>query len=168
MAKEYSVNKTAGQCCNCEKQLEVGVEFVATLKEASEEFLREDFCLSCWENHKDNCQPGMLGFWHSKVAQPQEKKKLFVDNELLINFFERLDGSEEPAKINFRFVLALILMRKKLLVYEGSSKMDDGRDTWTMHLKGSEEKHQVIDPKMDDEKISQVSEQLSEILEGEF
>ena len=33
----------------------------------------------------------------------------FVSNEVLVEFFTRLAGADEPAKINFRFVLALML-----------------------------------------------------------
>ena len=67
-----------------------------------------------------------------------------------------------------RFVLALLLMRKKLLVYDRSCTGEDGAEVWTMHFKGSDQTYQVTDPHMDEEKISQVSQQLGQILEGEL
>jgi len=98
-------------------------------------------------------------------ASPRQSRKR---GELLVNFFERLDGTEEPARISFRFVLALVLMRKKLLVYDRSDKGPDGTEVWTMHLKGDRQVHKVVNPQMDEDKIAEVSGKLSEILEGEL
>lgn len=168
MAKEYNISKTDGRCSVCEKQLQSGDQYVATVIDAGEELQRVDFCLQCWEKDPREDTPDLLGVWHTQVPKPQEKKKLLVDNDLLINFFERLDGADEPAKVNFRFVLALILMRKKLLVYDRSEKKDDGTELWSMHFKGSDQKHEVTDPHMDEEKIAQVSQQLGQIMEGEL
>jgi hypothetical protein len=112
--------------------------------------------------------PDLLGIWRTHVPQPQEKKKLLIDDSLLVNFFERLEGAEEENRIHFRYVLALILMRKKLLVYEGTDRRDDSTDIWRMRSKGADTIHEVIDPHMDEEKIAAVSSSLGEIMEGDF
>jgi len=168
MAKDYNISKTAGLCAACRKDLQAGEQFVATVRQEADEFLRADYCLACWGEGPRDSQADVVGVWRSRVPQPQEKRRLFVDNELLINFFERLDGAESTAKLCFRYVLALVLMRKKLLVYDRTERGDDGTEIWLMHFKGSEHVHRVIDPKMDEEKIAQVSRQLGQILEGEL
>ena len=172
MAKEYDIAKTQGQCSACEKDLPAGEEYTATLVEAApdaeEEFERRDFCTACWQQRDEGDDDGTYCVWQTRPPQPQEKKKLFVDNELLINFFQRLEGDDEPGRINFRFVLALILMRKRLLIYDRMTRNDDGTETWTMRLKGADEVHEVLNPQMDEEKITAVSEQLGQILEGEL
>jgi hypothetical protein len=128
---------------------------------------RRDFCLTCWENWAGKSSPDVLAVWKAQAPQPKQKKRLFVDDELIINFFERLAEAQEPVKIDLRFVLALVLMRKKLLVYDGSDKQD-GCEVWRMHLKGTDRTHRVIDPHMDQDRIAEVSKQLSEVLEGEL
>jgi hypothetical protein len=110
----------------------------------------------------------VLAVWPARAPRPTEKRKLFVDDDVLLNFFRRLDGAEAEHKVNFRFVLALVLMRKKLLVYEGSKKLDDGREVWTMRYKGGDETCRVTDPHMDEPKIAEVSDQLNQILETEL
>ena len=168
MAKEYSISKTVGRCSVCMQELQPGEQFVATVREAQDELQREDFCAACWQAGPKDDAPGLLGVWRPRISQPNEKKKLFVDDDLLMAFFERLDGAEEPAKVSFRFVLALVLMRKKLLVYDNEAKAADGSDVWITHFKGDDRKHNVIDPHMDEDKIAGVSRQLGEILEGEL
>ena len=147
--------------------MQPGEEFVAVLKEVNEEFQREDYCPACWEASPQN-GGDLLGVWQSRVPEPREKKKLFIDDDLLVNFFHRLAGADGASRINLRFVLTLVLMRKKLLVYDRMDKLPDGTEVWKMHLKGSQEIHEVTNPRLDDEKIAEVSGNLSEILEGQL
>ena len=168
MAKDYDISKTAGVCRSCGKELPCGEEFMAALKQAGDEFQREDYCLACWGAAGAQAPPEALATWKTKVPQPEGKKKLFVDDELLINFFEALEGTDEPSKISFRFVLALVLMRKKLLAYERSETAPDGRDLWTMRLKGTQQTYQLVDPHMDEAKIAEVSRSLGKILEADL
>ena len=168
MAKEYDISRTSGQCLTCQKALEPGDEFMAAVREGEEGLLREDHCLECWQKRPDAADGDHLAVWRARVPQPQEKRKLLVDDPLIANFFERLEDAETPAKISYRFVLALVLMRKKILVYEGMRKSPEGPDRWTMRFKGTDRTCEVIDPHMDEEKIAEVSQHLGEIMEGEL
>ena len=98
----------------------------------------------------------------------EQKKKLFVDDEVLCQVFERLADTAEPAKRNFRFVLGLILMRKRLIVYENSHTDDAGRETWQVRFKGKEQMMDLLNPKLDETQIQDVSTQLGEILNEEL
>jgi hypothetical protein len=168
MAKEYEISRASGQCLLCQRFLEPGQEFMATVREVDEGFCREDYCLPCWESRQDGDAGERFGVWRARVPQPQEKRKLLVDDPLIINFFERLDGAEAPVKIAYRFVLALVLMRKKLLVYDGMKRTDDGREIWRMRFKGTQDTHEVVDPHMDEDRIAEVSGQLGDIMQGDL
>ena len=168
MAKEYEIDKTAGRCVVCDEVIAPGQELMATVAEVDEALHRDDYCLPCWEAEPRDDSPDLLGVWRTRVPAARTKARLLIDDELLVNFFQRLEGVEAPARINFRFVLALVLMRKKLLVYDRGEKCEDGTELWTMHLKGDTAKYLVADPHLDEEKIAEVSRQLGEIMEGEL
>lgn len=168
MAKEYNISKTSGQCATCKTPILPEEELMAVIRETDEAFIREDFCLNCWPSQPQEQDSSVLGVWRARVPKPEEKKKLLVDDEVLVNFFHRLEGTEEQAKINFRFVLALVLMRKRLLIYDRMNKDAQGNQTWQMHIRGNSQVHHVIDPDMDEDKIAQVSQQLGQIMEGEL
>jgi hypothetical protein len=142
----------------------------AAPEEPEDQFARQDYCAACWAQaaERTGTSPSLFGVWRSRVPEAREKRKTFVDDELLVNFFERLEGSDEPAKVQFRFVLALILMRKRVLVYDRMDRPADGQEVWTMHLKGSESHCQVVDPHLEEDRITEVSQQLGSILEGEL
>ena len=101
------------------------------------------------------------------MPKGDKKKKIFVDNYMLLAFFERLSAETDEEKINFRFVLTLVLMRKRLIKYDSSEKIND-KEVWTVKITGRDEKAQVINPKLTEDKIEQLSEQLGQILQVEF
>ncbi len=164
MAKDYNITKPNGLCCACEQQLQPDQEFAATVRQIEDGFARQDFCLNCWADELAD-EPDVIGVWRSRIPLPKEKKKLLVDDGVLVNFFQRLADTDQPAKLSFRYVLALILMRKKLLKYDGMDRDEAGQDVWKMRLRGSDEVHEVIDPHMDDDQILQVSQDLGQIME---
>lgn len=167
MAKDYdNISKPTGVCLKCEQSFEPGTEYVATVREIDEQFERRDYCVGCHDGAAEDAS--VVAVWQARAPEPKEKRKLFVDDDVLMNFFRRLEGDENDSRINFRFVLALVLMRKKLLVYEGSEKLDDGGEVWTMRYKGGDETCRVLDPHMDEDKIAEVSEQLNQILESDL
>ena len=169
MAKEFNIARMGPRCQTCDLELPPGSDVVATLTETKDDFVRSDYCPACWGQRPDEAaEAEFFCTWRTRVPEAKARKKLFVDNDLLINFFERLAGAAEPAKVNFRFVLALVLMRKRLLVYGRSEKRPDGSELWHMTMKHNQSPHEVVDPKMDEAMIEQVSGQLGQILEGEL
>jgi hypothetical protein len=160
----YEVARPQGRCAVTGSTIEPGEAFMAALRETPTGFERVDVSTDAW---KDFDRKDLLGFWRTTMPKGEVKKKLFVDDEVLCNLFERLAETTEPNKLSFRFVLGLILMRKRLIVYE-SSRIDDTRDLWTVRFKGKEERMDLLNPKLDEQQVADVSKQLGEILNEEF
>ncbi len=87
---------------------------------------------------------------------------------MLCTLFERLAEATEPAKVNFRFVLGLILMRKRLVIYDSTRHEDGGRDVWVVRMKGRDDRLDLFDPKLDENQVLQVSQQLGQVLNEEL
>lgn len=146
--------------------------------------LRVDVSPEAWE--QGHRPPRMFSYWRSTVPQPSEKRKLFVDDTVLMNLFRRLDGANEPQRLAFRYVLTLILMRKKLLRFDAAEVRHaevDGQpveqEWWTLTPKldlskgpmgkwNEDDKLELLDPQLDESQVAQVTEQLGEILEAEL
>ena len=89
---------------------------------------------------------------------------MFVDDEMLMTFFSRLENETEQEKINFRFVLALILMRKKRFKYESTTISND-QEIWKLRVVGEKEFVEVINPRLEEEQIEKLSTQVGVILQ---
>ena len=160
----YDVARPAGKCHVTGETIAPGDKFMAALRETPTGFERVDVRTSAWDqfDRKD-----VLAFWQAVMPHQEQKKKIFVDDEVLCDLFERLKETREPPKLNFRFVLGLILMRKKLLVYD-QSRIENGQDIWVVHFKGREEKLDLLNPRLDEAQVAEVSQQLGQILNEEL
>jgi hypothetical protein len=160
----YDVPRPPGKCAISGSEIAPGQKFFAVVRETPEGLERLDISVDAWPQFD---RAGLLGFWQTTMPRPEDKKKLFVDDEVLCNLFERLSDATEPAKVNFRFVLALVLMRKRFIVYEGA-RHDAGRDVWIVRMKGRDDRLDLIDPKLNEQQMAEVSQQLGQILNEEL
>lgn len=157
---DWEIKKTLGRCFGTNRQFAVGEEYYAALVQTDAGLERRDFSAEYWEAQK----PQVYCFWKSRLANPQQKRKVFIDDTMLMAFFDRLATETEPEKINFRFVLMLVLMRKRKLKYD-SSRTEDGREIWTLRVIGQDRSEEVINPHLTEEQIGQLSEQMGQILQ---
>ena len=160
---EWEIDKPLGQCYSTGKTIEPGEEYFSTLVQAEQGLERRDFCADYWDREK----PAVFCYWKTKLPHPDQKKQIFVDDEMLMAFFERLEKETEQEKINFRFVLALILMRKRRLKYD-STKTEEGREIWKLKITGEKEPVEVVNPNLDDDQIEQLTSQIGEILQTDL
>ena len=156
---EWDIARRTGRCQVSGKAIGEGDDYYAVLFDRGESFERLDVAVDNWTGPPE----GAFSYWRARVPVKAKKKRLLVDDAVLVGFFERLGQESEPSKLEFRFVLALILMRKRLLRYERTVN-DGGQEVWLMKLKGSEAAHRVVNPNLGEDRITAVSSQLSAIL----
>jgi len=163
---EWEINKPLGQCCGTGRKIDYGEEYFGALVETGEGLQRRDFCADYWESEK----PDVFCYWRSRLPHPDQKKQIFVDNEMLMAFFERLGNETEQEKVNFRFVLALILMRKRRLKYD-VTRVEYGKEIWRLRIvgeKSADRRIEVINPHLDEGQIEQLSSQIGQILQTDL
>jgi len=157
---DWEIRKTLGQCSGTEEEFAVGQEYFAALVAIEEGFERRDFSVKYWLEYK----PEVYCFWKTKMVDPDNKKKLFIDDEMLMSFFERLGEETDTEKVNFRFVLTLVLMRKRKLKYL-SDAIRDGREIWHMRVAGEGREVTVVNPHLSEDQIESLSEQMGQIMQ---
>jgi len=160
---EWEINKPLGQCYGTGRNIEAGEEYYGALVETADGLQRRDFSTDYWDKEK----PDVFCYWKTRLPHPDQKKHIFLDDEMLMAFFERLAEETEQEKINFRFVLALVLMRKRRLKYD-ATRTEDGQEIWRLRIAGVQQTVEVINPHLDDEQIRQLSSQIGQILQADL
>jgi hypothetical protein len=157
ISSSWDIGRSSGRCAASGAPLEPGAPCVVALVEREDEasgatvLARLDFGEEGWASPARPA--GIVAFWRSTVPSPDEKRRGFVDDQTLLDLFERLGGDERPHRVRFRFVLMLLLVRKKLLKVAGTSAAG-GVETWSVLPKGAaegEEPVAVVNPKLDEE-----------------
>ena len=175
---KYHIARATGECAASGKPIEPGFPCIAVLCDNEEGgFQRLDYSMERWEagDRPDH----LFSFWRTRVPEQGERRKVFVDDQVLMDIFERLAEDERPQRQAFRYVLGLILIRKKLMRYAGrrNEVVDSGeadtteREIWELRLKGSEPSDPMIDlvnPGLGDDDIIELSEQLGDVLQGDL
>jgi hypothetical protein len=160
----YAIAKAEAKCQVCGRAIAVGEKLMAALRETPAALERVDVCAGCWSGFD---KAGLLGYWQTTMHPPTAKKNVFVDDDVLCELFERLGQAVDPAKVNFRFVLGLILMRKRRIVYE-STRHEAEKEIWSVRFKGREELLDLLNPRLNEQQVGEVSLQLGEILNGDL
>jgi hypothetical protein len=160
---EWNIHKPLGACSGSGQEIEPGEEYIGALVETDQGLERRDFCLALWEQEP----PQVFCFWRSRLPHAEQKRQVFVDDEMLVAFFNRLADETDSERLQFRFVLALILMRKRRLKYEGT-KMQDGQEIWLLKVTGEKRTVEVLNPHLGEEQIEQLSGQIGEVLNADL
>lgn len=83
-----------------------------------------------------------------------------------MDLFDRLAEEEDQRRRAFRWVLGLILVRKKLFRLEGSARTSQG-DVFLLRRRGSDPELPPIelpDPKLGEEDAKAIADELGEIM----
>ncbi len=158
---DYEISRPAGVCSVSGRTFEPGESFYSEVRETPKGFERRDISESCWEG------PSEEAVCHFKAQLPKKDtpQRTFVDDSILLDLFRRLAETDDEHKLRFRFVLSLILMRKRLLKYS-STVREDGKEFWVMRLMRDKRDHRVFHPSMNDQEIEALTKELGAILHG--
>ena len=159
---DWNIAKPQRLCSACERELAENETYVAALYEEGEEFVRKDYCEACWPAAE--AAGGHFSRWRTTVAPKEEKRRLFAGDEVLVDFFLRLENEEDEERRHFFYLLALILMRKKLVKFEDVER-DDEHEYLVLRYPPEDRVVRVRDPKLSEEQIEAVKDQLSQILD---
>ncbi len=166
----YSIARSTGVCAATGHAIQTGDAFVAALVERPGQpaLERLDFSREAWEAGARPSAPlRLFGSWRS-VRQSAEgvKKPLLSDAELL-DLFEELAAAGEaidPKRQGFRYLLALLLVRRRVLKLEPSPSR-------ILRVRPKSQQNQdqgpiveIKDPGMGDAAIADAIEQLGAIL----
>ena len=113
MQSDWEIKSRAHCCARTGRPFAQGEYFYTLLFRDGEGFRREDISEEAWANRNENIQP--FSFWRSRYetrapAAPEPLPK--DDAESLLR---RLIASQDPASANARYILALMLERKRIL-----------------------------------------------------
>ncbi len=173
-ASPYEISRTQELCFATGRELAVGEEHIAALLEiAGETTLNKVlYSLDAWDEVEIPQEAALFGFWKRRVPEPGEStKRPLVSDDEIFDLFEQLGEATQEKQIGFRYLLALMLMRKKKVDLERAMPADDdgpARLVVRQRIKGGGGPiFEVIDPQMDDEAIGGAIEELGQVMNFE-
>jgi len=159
---EYEISKTRGQCSVSGRVFAENESFYTVLLETPQGYERRDIAPECWSGPPE----GAVCHFKARLPEKSQPRKTIVDDAVLVDFFRRLEKAEDEHKLRFRFVLSLVLLRKRLLKYERTDRTAAG-EFWEMRLTRDKTVHRVFHPSMNEQEIDALTRELGAVLEGQ-
>ena len=157
---DWKVEKRKGVCASCLRAFAPGDEHYSAIFGEGAGFLRRDYCEVCWEARGKGEE---VSFWKTRVPHPEEKKKVrYLEDSVMLRFFNELEGREEEKDVRFRFVLALMLARRKVFKLRS---VEDGAVVFDERKAGVS--HRVRDPSLKEAELEALKEEVQKLFAGE-
>ncbi|MDX2079167.1 MAG: hypothetical protein SFU53_00125 [Terrimicrobiaceae bacterium] len=113
MQADWEIKSRSHSCSRTGREFEPGEIFYTLLIREPGGFRREDLCEEAWQERNDNIQP--FSFWRSKYEPPTPPPPEPLPKDDAEGLLRRLVAENDPAYLNVRYILALMLERKRLL-----------------------------------------------------
>lgn len=152
---DYQIAGPTRRCGASGRELAPGDRFVAALVDENGVYARKDFAADAWAGPP----AGTIAFWAGKVPPADAPRKPAFNDALLADWFHHLGGTSDPAKVNLRYVVALLLMRRKRLKFEDLRRAG-GADTLVLRDAKTGARHEVPDPRLSDAEIAAVQDEV--------
>jgi hypothetical protein len=157
---EYDIGGPGRVCAATGRPLSPGDRFHAALADRDGKLVRTDYAADAWPGPPDDA----VAHWAGRVPAADRPRKPVVNDDLLLGCLDRLRESADADGLNFRYVAALLLMRRKRLRFEDAARDADGRDVLVLRDAKGGAVHQVTDPRLTDAEVAAAQAEVFRVL----
>jgi len=155
------VERRAGLCQGCDREFETGDRVTSALYSLEEGFARRDWCEGCFTGPEGD--PAPFSWWAAEVPEPEKKKAVF-DLGVARDFLSRLLLENAPERASLRYLLTLLLMRKrgvKLL----EQFADPRGEIMVVKVPPSETEHEIVCDPIDEAEAESLRAELDRLFD---
>jgi hypothetical protein len=156
---DYEIQRCSRRCAATDRELKNGELCYSLLVPEGGQVVRRDYSAEGWPGAPE----GALGWWKSTVVDPNAGRPHWAPSDVMLHYFERL--ADDPAAEDARYVLALLLVRRRVLRVEGTEQDALGRETLVLHSIRSEGQYRVAELVPTPERAAAIQQQLAELLQ---
>jgi hypothetical protein len=158
MEGEWEIKSRARCCARTGKPFEEGEYFYTLLFRDGDGFRREDISEKAWAERNENIEP--FSFWRSRYEAPTPAPAEPLPKDDAESLLRRLIAEGDPASENARYILALMLERKRVLRPVESSETS----LLVYEHAGTGESIVLADPNLSLERLSAIQSEVYDML----
>ena len=158
---EWRIDRREPGCTGCERAFQEGEAFFSLLSFEGDRLRREDRCPACFGTPRPD-EPTL--FWRTH-HRADRRARFAVDFEAIEELFLGLEGRREERLAELRYLLALLLLRKKRLKLVGVRRNAAG-ETLCLRRPRRQEEFEVQVFELDSERAQILKAELARVFEG--
>lgn len=154
---DFNIRPVAKSCAQTGKPFLPGDVCWSVLMEQDGRLVRLDYSIEAWQGPP----AGAIGHWRCVIAESSDGGRVKLDADSLFDYFVQLSDSPNLVQQQYRYVLSLLLLRKRRLILEEVFQADD-RSWMRMVGSGGEGPFDVPEEELSEDQIQRLQNQLFE------
>lgn len=152
---DFNIRPVSKACAKSGRPFRSGDICWSVLIEKDGELQRQDFSAEAWTGPPK----GAIGHWRCQIPETAETSRPKLDADSLFEYFLQLNDSPNIVQQQYRYVLALLLLRKRRLILEEVVEIDD-RPTMRLLGNAGEGPFDVAEEELSEDQIERLQQQL--------
>ena len=156
---DFDIQRCSRHCALTGRELAPGEVYYSVLISEDEDVDRRDYSQEAWTGPPD----GTVTWWKSQIPSRTVRKKHWAPNDVMLQFFEELQARDD--KNDMRYVLGLLLVRRRVMRQEESETDDGGNEILVLYCPRNEATYKLPTVIPSESRINEIQEELARLLE---
>jgi hypothetical protein len=156
---DYDVQSFTRRCSATSREIAPGEWYYSVLVAEGAELKRYDYSLEAWTGPPASA----IGHWKSQVPDKTSRRKRWAPNDVMLQFFDEL--SDQADKQDMRYVLTLLLIRRRVFRLEEERRDAAGNELLTVYCPRRDATYTIPAIMPEQAKIDEIQQQLAALLE---
>jgi hypothetical protein len=163
MQQDWSLQSRGHHCTTTQKPFEEGESFYTLLFDETTGYRREDLCEEAYKSRPADA-PQPFSFWRSKYAPPPPPAPETLAKQTAEDLLRAYMAENTTHYANARYLLAVMLERKRILKEVETKRTDDGTLIRVYEHGKSGEVFVIPDPELKLDELEQVQMEVASLL----
>jgi hypothetical protein len=159
---EWDIQPRSDACTVCRAPFAEKQTYHTLLAVNAEGYQRRDLCAGCYATVQ---RDGVISYWQWEYKLPPPPLPEPIQKDTAETLLRKLVESSDPIHAGARYILAVMLERKKILRHRGTVHDDHGNDILVYEHAQSGESFTVPDPHLRLDQLDEVQRHVSELLQ---
>ena len=155
---DFDVKRRSRVCSVTERELGPGETYYSVLIEQDEEVVRLEISSSAWEGPPEST----ISWWQARIPERDPNRFFWAPDNVIIDYFESF--ADDPDKEVERYVLALLLIQKRIFRLTDSETDEEGTETMYLACSRKKSQYEISVANPPTEEIESIQEELVNLL----
>lgn len=161
MLLDFEVKSCSRQCAATQRKLEPGDVYFSVIHAQPAELVRRDYCVEAWEGPPEDS----LGWWRSRIPTKEGAAPQLAPTDVMLNLFATL--ADRPEEQEFRYLLGLLLLRRRVLRRDDSHEDASGREILNLYCPRRSERSELVVAEPDAPLAALLQQRMIDLLYGD-
>jgi hypothetical protein len=158
---DWDIQPRSAVCTACQKSFADKEAYHTLLSLSGAGYNRRDLCAACYPNAS---REAVLSYWQGEYKMPAPPVPDPIQKETAETLLRKLVESSDPGHAATRYILAVMLERKKILKHRDTVTNEDAQELLVYEHASTGESFTVPDPRLRLDQLEHIQQQVSALL----